>query len=324
MSMGGVVTQYDIWAMNSNLVPTVNFGMLTSDPARACSPPRTSPGPSTANLQGAQPLHPAHRTHEHDHCDARLDEDTGEYNYMGTGRQRARLREGRLLRSGLLAGAPNLTLNAGLRYDVQYAVLRPEQPLLVGHDRQTSAAFPGAAAATPLQSVQARRHARQSPPFDHSQRARRLRHRLQQLRAERRLCLDAGNRERLSARCSAMAIRASRRLFTSLQPRRYERLHRAATANPGIVIDADPRRGTGNLTAASHCFPAPPARTPAFPSSPVYPLTDVVTEDINLFDPRHQVPYADTWSAGIQRASAPTSPSRRDMSARGRAMNSSR
>ena len=39
-----------------------------------------------------------------------------------------------------------------------------------------------------------------------------------------------------------------------------------------------------------------------FPSSPVYPLTDVVTEDINLFDPRITVPYADTWTVGIQRA----------------------
>jgi hypothetical protein len=34
----------------------------------------------------------------------------------------------------------------------------------------------------------------------------------------------------------------------------------------------------------------------------VYPLTDVVTQDINLFDPDIQVPYADSWTFGMQRA----------------------
>jgi hypothetical protein len=31
-------------------------------------------------------------------------------------------------------------------------------------------------------------------------------------------------------------------------------------------------------------------------------MTDVVTEDIQMFDPNLQVPYADTWSAGWQRS----------------------
>jgi hypothetical protein len=42
--------------------------------------------------------------------------------------------------------------------------------------------------------------------------------------------------------------------------------------------------------------PAPFALTPA------YPLSDIVTEDINLFDSNIKVPYADTWTVGFQRS----------------------
>jgi len=41
---------------------------------------------------------------------------------------------------------------------------------------------------------------------------------------------------------------------------------------------------------------------PNFPSERVYPLTDVDTGDMQIFDPQITVPYADTWSAGMQRA----------------------
>ena len=40
---------------------------------------------------------------------------------------------------------------------------------------------------------------------------------------------------------------------------------------------------------------------PSFPEKPVYPMTDVVTQDVNVFDPNFQVPYADTYTIGVQR-----------------------
>jgi len=78
-------------------------------------------------------------------------------------------------------------------------------------------------------------------------------------------------------------------------------------ANPGVRLAS-----TADRTAAlntlddgqglpvlfrqtSRLGPAP------FPLTPTYPMTDVVTENINIFDPDIQVPWADTWTAGIQR-----------------------
>ena len=78
-------------------------------------------------------------------------------------------------------------------------------------------------------------------------------------------------------------------------------------ANPGVTIqDGDRSINTGNLNndglglpvlfrQSTRLGPAP------FPSSPVYPLTDVVTEDIRIFDTGIKVPYADTWTVGLQR-----------------------
>jgi hypothetical protein len=78
-------------------------------------------------------------------------------------------------------------------------------------------------------------------------------------------------------------------------------------ANPGVVIQTPDRSvNLGNLNdgqglpvlfrQSTRLGPAP------FPSTPDYPLTDVVTEDINLFDPGITVPFADTWTVGLQRS----------------------
>src|SRR6185295_16242456 len=40
---------------------------------------------------------------------------------------------------------------------------------------------------------------------------------------------------------------------------------------------------------------------PSFPTTPTYPFTGQVTDQVNIFDPKLKVPYAQSWSLGIQR-----------------------
>ncbi|HEY3120911.1 MAG TPA: hypothetical protein VGL15_09820, partial [Vicinamibacteria bacterium] len=40
---------------------------------------------------------------------------------------------------------------------------------------------------------------------------------------------------------------------------------------------------------------------PAVQTSPVYPMADVITQDVTIFDPHLKIPYTMSWSAGIQR-----------------------
>ncbi len=71
-------------------------------------------------------------------------------------------------------------------------------------------------------------------------------------------------------------------------------------ANPGVSITANRTEALGNLGALPLLLRNPV--TPAsFPESPVYPLSDVITGDVNTFAPNLQVPYADSYTIGLQR-----------------------
>jgi hypothetical protein len=73
-------------------------------------------------------------------------------------------------------------------------------------------------------------------------------------------------------------------------------------ANPGIQITANREEGLGNLgTLPLLLRETSRLGAPPFPAKPNYPLTDVVTEDIRGFDPHLRIPYADSYSIGIQR-----------------------
>jgi len=86
-------------------------------------------------------------------------------------------------------------------------------------------------------------------------------------------------------------------------------------ANPGLSISANRNTANGNLTLPlmfRNGYLGPPATCPPLPApkvtgcllaAPEYPLTNqTATGSINTFDPNLQVPYSDTWTAGIQRA----------------------
>ena len=73
--------------------------------------------------------------------------------------------------------------------------------------------------------------------------------------------------------------------------------------NPGVAIDVFRSNTLGNLGPlpllmrdASRLGPA------AFAPTPTYPLTEVVTGDMEIFSPDLQVPYSQSWSLGIQRS----------------------
>src|SRR4029078_13224743 len=73
--------------------------------------------------------------------------------------------------------------------------------------------------------------------------------------------------------------------------------------NPGLTITANRNETLGNL-GTSPLLLSDRARlgAPAFPATPVYPNSGVVTDSVNAFDPNIQVPYSKTWKLGVQRA----------------------
>ena len=183
----------------------------TGDPAQGLfTAPRRGnfPGASAANLTAAQNLYAllTGRVSAID-GDARLDENTDEYVYMGTGMQRARMREAGFFIQDSWRWKPNFTINVGLRYELQF----PFYPLNSSYSTATLADLCGvsgvgsATASTRRATCSSRATMPGKRPqfINFAKGDVRLRHRLQQLRAERRLRLDARTTSRAcSARCS--------------------------------------------------------------------------------------------------------------------------
>ena len=137
ISLGGAWTQYTLWAqqLGAGAADRLRRHQRRSG-AAACSRPPISPARRTTNVTAAR------RTSTRCSPDASAastatrasNEATGEYEYMGTGIQRARMREGGLFLQDAwrLAPEPDRQRRPALRAAVP--VLSAEQQLLDGDD----------------------------------------------------------------------------------------------------------------------------------------------------------------------------------------------
>src|SRR4029077_12053312 len=101
-------------------VPQITTGMVSTDPAAGLFTNANFPGASTTNLNSARDLYAFLTCRVSQHSpDARLDEGTGKYVYEGVGMQRGRLQEYGGFASDQGGIKQNLTINAGVRWDVQ-------------------------------------------------------------------------------------------------------------------------------------------------------------------------------------------------------------
>jgi outer membrane receptor protein involved in Fe transport len=121
LSIGGSFTHVGLWAYNQNVVPQVNLGIVTGDPADAMFNTTNFPNASSTNLADARALYSVLTGRVSSiNADARLDETTGKYAYLAPGVQRGQLHElGGFIQDQWRA-RENLTINAGLRYEYQF------------------------------------------------------------------------------------------------------------------------------------------------------------------------------------------------------------
>jgi hypothetical protein len=306
ITAGGSFTRYDIWAKNAMLVPQLRFATTPTDPASALFTAANFPGASAANLTAASNLY-AMLTGRISQIagDARIDESTGKYVWVGEGRQNGRLEEyGFYLQDSWRVG-PTLTLSGGLRYDVQ----RPFEALnslysyatiddLCGvsgkkTDNSCNLFQPGVMPGT-------------RPTF-------------KQLEAGQQV-YDTDYNNWAPSMGAVWSPSARNGWLGSLMGREGDFVVRGGwaraysrsglndftgvfNANPGIRIVVNRDEATGNL-GTTPLLLRDTARLgiPAFPESPVYPMTDVITQDVSIIDPHIEVPYADSFSAGFQRS----------------------
>jgi hypothetical protein len=315
LSFGGSFTQVDVWLRNQTLLPTVTFDAITSDPARAMFSSANFPGSSSGNRTDARQLYALLTGRVSSIAgNARLNEGTNQYEYLGAGVQRGRLRDLGFFAQDSWRPRSNLTLNAGLRYEVQlpfYSVNDSYSTatvadafgvsgLAAGCDPshvtpETCNLFkPGTLEGQPPQFVGLSKGTRAynidwnnvspSVGFNWTPSA------------------QSGVLGALMGEPGDFAIRGG--FARSFQRNGMNDFTGLFNSNPGALITVNRNEGLGNLGALPVLFrdrDAGSLAPPSFPATPEYPLRDVVTGDVNVFDPKFQVPYADSYTFGVQR-----------------------
>jgi len=303
LSFGGQFTQVNLWALSQTKVPSISFGVDANDPANAMFATANFPGASGTDLNNARALYAVLTGRVTAiNADAGLSEQTGQYVYLGDRVRRARQRELGVFAQDSWRARPNLTLNYGVRWEVQYAFT----PLNSSYSKVTVEGLygvsgpgnlfkPGTLTGSPTQFIQFREgepayntdYGAFAPSFGFAWSPN----------------FKSGWLKRIAGEGGQTVLRGGYSIA-------YNRngigdFDTVLGRNPGATLDANRNSTIGNLAPANQ-FPVllrEPGRLgpPAFPSALTFPFTGAITDAAGIFDPNIQVPYSQTWSFGIQR-----------------------
>ena len=305
LSFGGSFTQAEIWLRNQTLVPEVDFGIVTGDPAAAMFTSANFPGAAAADLTRAQNLYAILVGRVSSITgNARIDENSGEYTYLGPAVQRARMRDSGFFVQDLWRVRPDLSLNFGLRYELQlpFQALNASYSTAtfddvcgvsgVGKDNRCNLFQPGTMPGKRPQFVNLAKGQKAyntdwnnwapSVGFNWTPSA------------------SSGFLRKLLGATGDTAISGG--FVTAYNRNGLSDFTNVFGANPGVLIDVSRSLGLGNLGTLPVLFrDRVRLEPPAFADRPQYPLSDVVTQDVNIFDANLQVPWVQSWTLGIQR-----------------------
>jgi len=307
ITSGASFTQYTYWQKMSALVPSVSFGLVTGDPAENMITSAMVGGSST-NLSAANQLY-ALLTGRVSALtgDARINEATDKYVFMGVGTERARMKELGFFAQDSWRVKPNLTANIGVRYDLQL----PFFPLNNAYSIGTQADFCGISGMDTNGNCNLFNPTIQSgklPTFNqYTAGTRGYKTQYKNISPSFGIAWtvsggSSGFFKKLIGEQGDTVIRAG-------GSRGYNRsgmndFTGRFAGNPGLTIPASRSLTLGNLGSPLPLLFRDPSRltAPTFPDAPAYPLTADVTGSIRGFDQNIKVPYADSYSFGIQRA----------------------
>jgi len=306
LTLGGQVSSYNVWLKNSTAVPTMSLGVITTDPAAALFTTANFRDASAAQLTAAQNLFAllTGRVNQIG-ADARLNSD-GTYVYVGTGKQEGSLQQTAAYIQDQWRIKQNLTLNLGLRYDLQFP-FKASNSIYTFGDIQNICGLSGAASDNSCNLFQPG-----SQPGQHSV--------FQQYEAGvgsfntdyNNFAPSAGVAWTPQGRPGFLkqvmgegdfVVRAGyARSFSRPAIGDYTAIF---NNNPGIRLTlTGPAATILNGAPAPLLISNPLVQNPLpFPATPTYPLpASNFTQSIAGFDPNIRTPYSDSWQAGVTRS----------------------
>ena len=304
-TFGGKYTWVTLTFNQQTLVPTINFGVDSSDPANAMFTTTNFQGASSTDLTNARNLYAVLTGRVTAiNANVRLDEKTGKYVYLGTAFERARQKEAGFFAQESWRFRPNLTLNYGLRWEIDGAFVPLNNSYstlslndLWGVSGVGNLFKPGTQTGKAPQFTQLKAGTSGYEPsyknfapnfgFAWSPNAK------------------SGFLKRLIGDNGQTVLRGGYSIAYSR--RGIGEIRGILTANPGATLTTNRDLATGNLVGGSlGSLPLLLRETsrlgpPAFNDTPTYPFTAPITSSGNLFDPKLRLPYTQSWTFGIQR-----------------------
>jgi hypothetical protein len=301
---GGKVIDTQLTFNSQTLTPTINFGVDDNDPANTAMFNDTFfPGAGSTDLNNARMLYAILTGRVTAiNANARLDEETGQFVYLGNAFERSHQKEFGFFAQDSWRLSPNLTLNYGLRWEVQ-------RPFTVDNSSYTTSTLddiwgssgpgnlfkPGTIAGRPTQFTQMKDgtgayntdYKNFAPSLGVAWRIDSKYGWLKKIAGEGQTVVRAG----YSIAYNRQGIGDFRGL---------------ASANPGVLITTNRSVTLNNLGALPVLFREKDRLgAPAFLNTPTYPLTGdpfvQATNSVNVYDPNIKIPYSQSWTIGIQR-----------------------
>jgi hypothetical protein len=299
LTFGYNFTQINSWGRNQTVAPSINFGIDTTDPASAMFTTANFPGAATADLTRARNLYAVLTGHVTSiNGNARLDEN-GNYVYLGELTQKFRQREMGGFAQDSWRAKPNLTVTAGLRYEVQFPFVATNAVFsqvafadlfgvsgqgnlfkpgtLTGKQAQYTAFTPG----SKTNNIDKNNFAPSlgiawTPNFKYG--------------LFKKLFGDGGQTV-LRGGYSVAYNREGLNIFSSI-----------LGGNPGASITVNKNLTLGNLGALPVLLrEGSRLGAPSFPNSPTFPNNGLITDGVNAFNPNLVLGYVQSFTVGLQR-----------------------
>jgi hypothetical protein len=299
-TFGGQYAWTTLTLNQQTLVPSINFGVDTTDPANAMFTAANFSGASSSDINLAKNLYAVLTGRiVAINGDARLDEKTGKYTYLGNAFERSRQKEIGFFGQDSWRVRPGLTLNYGLRWEVQGSFIPLNNSYTtVSIDDIWGVSGPGnlfrpgtmTGRLTPFNQFMKgddsynTDHGNFAPSFGFAWSPKVQNNILKRLFGESGKTVFRGG----------YAIAYNRRGIGEFRS--------IISANTGSSINTNRDIATGNLGALPLLL-RDTARLgpPAFNETPVYPLTAPISASGYAFDPKLKTPYTESWTFGIQR-----------------------
>jgi hypothetical protein len=311
LTFGVSFTNAGNWTWSQSLLPSLSFGVDTTfDPAAAMfnsvNGPKNFPNASNSQISAAQSIY-ASLTGRVTSIGGStvLNEKTLQYTYLGPNVQRMHQREIGLFAQDSWRVRPGLTLNYGLRWELQL----PWTPLNSVYSWATIADVWGPSGVNSLYKPGASGgKATQYQQFKAGDPAYNLDYKdiAPSLGFAWTPRAEGGLLKHILGGNGQTVFRGG----FSIAYNRYGMATYSGifTSNPGITIDASRNTTLGNLVTGVGTDTWPllfrdksRLGPPAFAATPVYPLAASISNSVSAFDPNIRTPYTMSWTFSLQR-----------------------